>query len=270
MLITIVALGPFSLLELAYTFAKPADARNIVAFYVEANWGARHAAELTAYLGASQLKEKLSDPAQLPMRLNQESTAGADAAIGALTALQRELLERHASEQIHERFFSATERLPAALLLATDLQSGMLIGCAGVEASVVDRKRSFVIRRSATPLKSELKPDGSLPDGMEVRATLSCHAVAAHARRQGVGTELFRRAAAKAAEWDRGALLMMVEESDEEARAFYEGALGCKAAFRDGGATAMRPDWPSTQYSRDVLGVQRVPAPAVALEWLGT
>ena len=66
------------------------------------------------------------------------------------------------------------------------------------------------------------------------------------------------------------ALLMMVEESDEEARAFYEGALGCKAAFRDGGATAMRPDWPSTQYSRDVLGVQRVPAPAVALEWLGT
>ena len=122
MLITIVALSPFSLLELAYTFAKPADARNIVAFYVEANWGARHAAELTAYLGASQLKEKLSDPAQLPMRLNQESTAGADAAIGALTALQRELLERHASEQIHERFFSATERLPAELLLATDSQ----------------------------------------------------------------------------------------------------------------------------------------------------
>ena len=109
MLITIVALGPFSLLELAYTFAKPADARNIVAFYVEANWGARHAAELTAYLGASQLKEKLSDPAQLPMRLNQESTAGADAAIGALTALQRELLERHASS----RSTSASSQQPS-------------------------------------------------------------------------------------------------------------------------------------------------------------
>jgi len=254
---------------LRFSFAQASDAACVASFFVEANYAERHACKLAKYLGSEEaVQTATTDTAQMPMRLSEQSAVGADTAYGGLTALQRGLLERQVLDEVNERFFSASARLPAGLLLAAGT-TGELVGCAGVEAAVVDRTRSMVLRRIRTPLKKDLKPDGSLPDGMEVRATLACHAVGAGWRRQGLGTELFRRAAAKAAEWDFGpSLLLMVDESDAEARAFYEDHLGCNQLFRDEGATVTRPDWPSTQYSRTVLEVKRVPQPMVALQWV--
>ena len=283
------------LVDVSLRLAHPADGRAAAALFVEAYWGERHAVAAAAILG-DRLKDRVSDTAQLPMRLNGESSAGADSAVGALTALQRELLERHVLEEMEERFFSATDRLPAALLLACDGTSGELVGCAGVEAAVVDRERCLVLRRTRTPLLSELNPDGSLPEvrgpprerahvrawprhlpaaepllprpqTMEVRATLSCHAVAAATRRQGLGTTLFRRAAELSAAWQSGPLLLMVPDADEEALAFYA-SLGCTPLFADAGATAMAAELPSPGYTREVLGVHRVPQPMSALEWV--
>ena len=210
---------------------------------------------------------RIRDDAQLPMRLNEHSFARADSARGALTALQRELLEQHASEIFQERFFSSTERLPARLFLANDQRTGELVGCAGIEAAVVDRQRCLILRRSCTPLLKDLKPDGSLPDGMEVRSTLVCHAVASQWRRRGLGTALFHRVAQMADEWGMGPLLMMVDEEDTATRVFYESSLGCVPVFRDAEATAMRPDSPPPQYTRTVLDVRRVPMPQIALQY---
>ena len=147
--------------------AQPLDLPAVASFFVEARWGAQHAADVTRILGPGS-RARVADTAQLPNPLRHGSVAGADSAVGGLTALQRELLERHASGEMQERFFSATARLPASLYLALDAGSGALVGCAGVEAAVVDRRRSLVLRRTCTPLRAECKPDGSLPDGMEV------------------------------------------------------------------------------------------------------
>lgn len=236
-------------------------------FFVEANWGASQAIDVAQILG-SRASSRLADDSQLPMRLNQQSTAKADSAFGGLTALQRELLERQVKDEMHERYFSATERLPAALFLASDA-TGKLVGCAGVEAAVVDRRRSLVVRRTRTPLKRDLKPDGSLPDGMEVRASLACHAVAADHRRRGIGTELFRRCASHSESWALGPLLLLVHEDDRDARGFYE-AMGCDQVFRDAGAMATRAELPSPEFTRDVLRIFRSPSPMLALQWPGT
>ena len=64
---------------------------------------------------------------------------------------------------------------------------------------------------------SELKPDGSLPDGMARRATCACHLVATDRRRQGIGSALFDRAVQHAATWGFGPLLLMVHEDDADA-----------------------------------------------------
>ena len=246
--------------------APPSASPSLATFYVQHRWAVR--LEDVVDLLGDGAKTRLADTAQLPMRLNADSDAGADAAYGGLTALQRELLERQAREEFQERFFAATERLPAELFVASD-DSGDLIGCVGVEAAVVDYSRSVVLRRTHTPLVSDLKPDGSLPDGMARRATCACHLVATDRRRQGIGSALFDRAVQHAATWGFGPLLLMVHEDDADARAFYE-RRGCtKVLFRDDGATATRPELPSPSYSREVLGVQRVPSPMLALEHTG-
>ena len=234
---------------------------SLATFYVQHRW-----AEDVVDLLGDGAKTRLADTAQLPMRLNADSDSGADTAYGGLTALQRELLERQTREEFEERFIAATERLPGQLFVASDDKSGELVGCVGVEAAVVDFSRSVVLRRTRTPLVSELKPDGSLPDGMARRATCACHLVATDRRRQGIGSALFDRAVQHAATWGFGPLLLMVHEDDADARAFYD-RRGCtKVLFRDDGATATRPELPGPSYSREVLGVQRVPSPMLALE----
>ena len=248
--------------------APPSALPSLATFYVQHVWALRHAEAVVDLLGDSA-NTRLADTAQLPMRLNADSDAGSDAAYGGLTALQRELLERQTREEFEERFVAATERLPAELFVASDDRSGELVGCVGVEVAVVDFSRSVVLRRTRTPLVSELKPDGSLPDGMARRATCACHLVATDRRRQGIGSALFDRAVQHAATWGFGPLLLMVHEDDADARAFYE-RRGCtKVLFRDDGATATRPELPSPSYTREVLGVQRVPSPMLALEHTG-
>ena len=249
--------------------ASPSAIPSLATFYVEHRWGVRQTEDVADLLG-DKAKTRLADTAQLPMRLNADSDSGADTAYGGLTALQRELLERQAREAFQERFITATERLPGQLFVASDDKSGELVGCVGVEAAVVDFSRSVVLRRTRTPLVSELKPDGSLPDGMARRATCACHLVATDRRRQGIGSALFDRAVQHAATWGFSPLLMMVHEDDADARAFYE-RRGCtKVLFRDDGATATRPELPGPSYSREVLGVQRVPSPMLALEHTGS
>jgi ribosomal protein S18 acetylase RimI-like enzyme len=243
-----------------YHHARASDAHAAVSFYVEARWGAKHAEELAAWMGEEKMAVRLADAAQQRFRVSTKGGQG-------LTALQREMLVKQSFEEMNERFFSATERLPATLLLASEGSTGNIIGCVGVEAAIVDRKRSLVLRRSRTPLLNELQPDGSLPDGMEKRATLACHAVDPRKRRKGLGTELFRRAADIAAQWRLGPLVLMVEENDDTALSFYIDALGCERVFRDAGATAVVPDWPSMDYSREVLEVRRVPSPMLGLQW---
>jgi GNAT superfamily N-acetyltransferase len=90
-----------------------------------------------------------------------------------LTGAQRMLLERQQLNEIKERYRLVghypppilERRLPSALLVARD-SDGVIAGCVGVEASVIDREKGYAIRRSSAEslIRKALFPrESSLP-----------------------------------------------------------------------------------------------------------
>uniref|UniRef100_A0A7S0PVC6 N-acetyltransferase domain-containing protein n=1 Tax=Coccolithus braarudii TaxID=221442 RepID=A0A7S0PVC6_9EUKA len=172
---------------------------------------------------------------------------------------ERDQIRSQQADDMKSRYgeLVGSRRLQSSLFVARD-DADVIVGCAGVEAALVDVREGRVLSRANSEALMAAQFNGMsgrergefrkmdvlqltealLPE-YKVFGLLSNLAVALATRRSGLARRLCARCDEEAARWNLPAISLQVEEANEAARGLYE-ALGYREIFRDEEATALR------------------------------